>query len=116
MRLGDRPSVRGGLLRLHDRVRARAIRPSDVHDVPDQTVPRRFEGIGDAGAADQSGNRFDVIVIDMPPLLPVTDAALATSQADCGYLRNLRPGRGTGGLAADPRQAAGPVFVRDAAR
>jgi capsular exopolysaccharide synthesis family protein len=31
-------------------------------------------------------NRFDVIVIDAPPLLPVTDAALATGQADGAIL------------------------------
>jgi capsular exopolysaccharide synthesis family protein len=31
-------------------------------------------------------NRFDAIVIDTPPLLPVTDAALATSQADGAIL------------------------------
>ena len=47
-----------------------------------------------ADALAQLRKTFDVIVIDAPPLLPVTDAALLTSQAD-GALLVVRHGKTT---------------------
>jgi capsular exopolysaccharide synthesis family protein len=53
-------------------------------------------------------DRFDIIVIDTPPLLPVADAAIATGQAD-GALIVVRYGK------TRVTQVAGAVDALDAA-
>ncbi|BCB83828.1 hypothetical protein Psuf_011410 [Phytohabitans suffuscus] len=60
---------------------------------------------------DRMRERFDIVIIDTPPLLPVTDAAVATVRAD-GALVVVRCGRTTRPQVATAVRALAAVDAR----
>ena len=74
---------------------ARAFRPRRAHGRPTATQPGRAAAVQrHARPAREARERYDVTIIDAPPLLPVTDAAVMASQTD-GAVLVVRHGKTT---------------------